>query len=441
MTYSAMNNPTITNSDKATKHSSLEPKASPKNEFLKSFSSGKLRKNAKKKIQKLLDCADSLVLKTQSMGLDDCWNANDPIQFDKANFWTWFDKEYSNMVIFLTVRDGVLVKAEFCDCIYHFSNDIVMTFSQDEVQPEKPRVTFEQVTQALEQGYISPLNHDQKKPTPPEPTNTRKVVSLGDYQGRIEAKRERLEERAEKAQVQSEQHYQASKSRADMIPFGQPILVGHHSEARARRDAQRIWDDMGKSVAAQKKADYLTAKSESVGSAGIASDDQNAIEKLKEKLAGLERCQEMMKAINKVIRSKHMTDADRIEYMMQTHQLTEKQAKNLLVEDYFGRTGYASYQLSNNSAVIRSTKERIQELEALHNQAPLSEKGCVDGLNWTLFEEDGRIKFSFDVIPSEDIRSLLKSNGFKWSRYSQAWVRKLTANAVSTTRYVLEKLR
>ncbi len=138
MTHSATNKPTITNSGKATKHSGLEPKASPKNEFLKSFSSGKLRKNAKKKIQKLLDCADSLVLKTQSMGLDDCWNANNPIQFDKANFWKWFEKEYREMVIFLTVHDGVLVKAEFCDCIYHFSNDIVMTFSLDETQPEKP---------------------------------------------------------------------------------------------------------------------------------------------------------------------------------------------------------------------------------------------------------------------------------------------------------------
>ncbi|WP_415563994.1 DUF3560 domain-containing protein, partial [Escherichia coli] len=31
---------------------------------------------------------------------------------------------------------------------------------------------------------------------------------------------------------------------AAMIPPGQPILVGHHSERRARRDAQRIENGM-----------------------------------------------------------------------------------------------------------------------------------------------------------------------------------------------------
>lgn len=35
---------------------------------------------------------------------------------------------------------------------------------------------------------------------------------------------------------------------ADHIPFGQPILVGHHSEARARKDAQRIQSGIQKAV-------------------------------------------------------------------------------------------------------------------------------------------------------------------------------------------------
>ncbi|MCP3942977.1 MAG: DUF3560 domain-containing protein [Desulfobacteraceae bacterium] len=38
------------------------------------------------------------------------------------------------------------------------------------------------------------------------------------------------------------------KSIADNIPFGQPILVGHHSEKRARRDAQKIENGMRKAV-------------------------------------------------------------------------------------------------------------------------------------------------------------------------------------------------
>ncbi|MGH7327645.1 MAG: DUF3560 domain-containing protein, partial [Polyangiaceae bacterium] len=32
----------------------------------------------------------------------------------------------------------------------------------------------------------------------------------------------------------------AARERADRIPFGQPILIGHHSEKRHRRDLERI---------------------------------------------------------------------------------------------------------------------------------------------------------------------------------------------------------
>ncbi|EGU37766.1 hypothetical protein VII00023_18319, partial [Vibrio ichthyoenteri ATCC 700023] len=108
--------------------------------------------------------------------------------------------------------------------------------------------------------------------------------------------------------------------------------------------------------------------------------------------------------------------------------------------DFCGREGYPSYKLTNNSATIRTTKQRIEELEALHNQAALSEQGCIDSVSWSLYEEDGRIKVTFDAIPSEEVRKVLKSNGFKWSRYSKAWVRKITANAVATTRYMIQQL-
>ncbi|MCU8256285.1 DUF3560 domain-containing protein, partial [Vibrio vulnificus] len=83
-------------------------------------------------------------------------------------------------------------------------------------------------------------------------------------------------------------------------------------------------------------------------------------------------------------------------------------------------------------------KQRIEELENLHSQKPFDQNGEVDGFSYLLYEEEGRIKFRFDEIPSDSVRSILKSNGFKWSRFSGAWVRKITANAVSSTRYILK---
>ena len=131
MTDSILNPSTASNVQSATNVSPFEPSGSSKNEFLKRFTGHKLRKNAKAKIAKLLEYADTLILKTQSMGMDDCFRSNEPVTMDKSEFWDWYEKNYSDMVILLTIREGALVKVQVCDCIYHFSNDVVMTFSLD----------------------------------------------------------------------------------------------------------------------------------------------------------------------------------------------------------------------------------------------------------------------------------------------------------------------
>ncbi|HGD9198367.1 TPA: DUF3560 domain-containing protein, partial [Escherichia coli] len=50
---------------------------------------------------------------------------------------------------------------------------------------------------------------------------------------------------------------------AAMIPPGQPILVGHHSERRARRDAQRIENGMKRAVMLFERAEYWEERARS----------------------------------------------------------------------------------------------------------------------------------------------------------------------------------
>lgn len=59
---------------------------------------------------------------------------------------------------------------------------------------------------------------------------------------------ERLEGRADRAQVEGEAQYRRAKQIADAIPLGQPILVGHHSERRHRRDIARIQGGFGRAM-------------------------------------------------------------------------------------------------------------------------------------------------------------------------------------------------
>ena len=73
---------------------------------------------------------------------------------------------------------------------------------------------------------------------------------------------ERLEERAEMHSAEAERRYEASHRIADGIPLGQPILVGHHSEKRHRRDLARIEGHMRASIEERKKAAHLSEQAE-----------------------------------------------------------------------------------------------------------------------------------------------------------------------------------
>lgn len=81
-------------------------------------------------------------------------------------------------------------------------------------------------------------------------------------QERAKAKAERYNQWAASAEKKSNQYYNTSHAITENIPLGQPILVGHHSEGRHRRDLQRSWDAMSKSVEFSDKAEVHESKAE-----------------------------------------------------------------------------------------------------------------------------------------------------------------------------------
>ena len=183
-----------------------------------------------------------------------------------------------------------------------------------------------------------------------------------DYQGQQEARKDRMLERADKASAESQATYSRAKDMASVIPFGQPILIGHHSEQRDRNYRNKIHKTFRKSSELDGKADHYRQRAERVGSAGIASNDPEAIKKLTEKLAELERSQEIMKVVNKIIRTDKLTDLEKAAEIVAAGLLSEAQADKILRPDYCGRMDFASYSLSNNNAEIRRTKQRITGL-------------------------------------------------------------------------------
>ena len=65
---------------------------------------------------------------------------------------------------------------------------------------------------------------------------------------RAEERADRFEDYSDKRRDEAVRAHAAVERICDGIPLGQPILVGHHSEKRARRDADRITNGMRKAV-------------------------------------------------------------------------------------------------------------------------------------------------------------------------------------------------
>lgn len=95
----------------------------------------------------------------------------------------------------------------------------------------------------------------------PESTRTAAEVET-ERIARAENRAERLDERAEQHSTEAERRTAAAGDLASAIPFGQPILVGHHSEGRHRRDLARIQANDHAAWDAQKKADHAAQRAD-----------------------------------------------------------------------------------------------------------------------------------------------------------------------------------
>lgn len=73
---------------------------------------------------------------------------------------------------------------------------------------------------------------------------------------RAEDRADRFEGYSDRRAEDAEAARKAVSAIADNIPFGQPILVGHHSEARARRDAEKIETGMRKAIRMWETSEY-----------------------------------------------------------------------------------------------------------------------------------------------------------------------------------------
>lgn len=264
------------------------------------------------------------------------------------------------------------------------------------------------------------------------------------YEKKQEARRERYEDLADRRRREGEAALALARRMAEVIPFGQPILIGHHSEKRDRGFRNRIHNKYGKGFESLKKSEYYASKAASVGTGGISSDDSNAISKLREKLAGLEARQAEYKAINAAHKKFQKDPASLDKAPLSDDGKT-------LVRNYKPAYSWephpiAPYHLSNLSANIRTVKGRIEQLERVERNTEIlraanggeavKSENFAGGLRIEENLEENRVFIFFPGNPSAEIRDACKRAGFRWAKSIGAWSRHHSSAAIWEARRI-----
>lgn len=157
----------------------------------------------------------------------------------------------------------------------------------------------------------------------------------------------------------------------------------------------------------------------------IKAGDDDAIERLEDKIDSLEESQEKMKAVNAYYRKNKTLDGcpgltpDDIAEIKKCMEISWRSDPK----------PFESWALSNNNQNIRSTRERLETLRKA------KEKGSSEVENdyFRVVEnvEKMRLQILFDEKPDKEVREVLKRNGFIWAPSQNAWQRQLTPNAKS----------
>lgn len=245
---------------------------------------------------------------------------------------------------------------------------------------------------------------------------------MNEYEQKQEARRERLQAAAARAAQASNAAGQRAHDAVAMIPFGQPILVGHYSERRHRAALAQLDRAMHECVEQSRRAEELQRRADGVGTAGISGDDPDAIEKIEARIAELEAKRARMLAINKAhkafLRDPGSLDAAPL-----------SDADKARVRSYVPAYSWephpcAPYQFQNLGGNVRRLQLRVKQLRQRAAATAQDAEPVTEDRGGFTVERDAaanRLRLRFPGKPAPEVRAVLKRSGFRWAPSEGAW--------------------
>lgn len=134
------------------------------------------------------------------------------------------------------------------------------------------------------------------------------------------------------------------------------------------------------------------------------------------------------------INKRNSNDANHVAWFVSgpANYNTRKHEKWLNREDTLMREYDYIFNVNNYIKKPKLKKEIKQDIEEKEYE--------YNGITVIQNTELNRLQLIFDGKPSDEVRDILKSNGFKWSPKNTAWQRQLTQNALYAFNRIKDKL-
>lgn len=190
--------------------------------------------------------------------------------------------------------------------------------------------------------------------------------------------------------------------------------------------------DMLKNALTKEQQIEYWRKGRNMHGEAIDAADPLAIEKLEAHIQYMEEKQKRHVAMNKYIR-KNGT-------LRGFEGVSEATAA--IVEENIKQWPYRQHTyFFSDAANIRAKKQRLELLKKQKSEAVAEDISQEkDGVKMSVNAEAARVQIFFPGKPDEETRSMLKSNGFRWSPRFGAWQRENTPRGVAVAKEIFKKL-
>jgi hypothetical protein len=140
--------------------------------------------------------------------------------------------------------------------------------------------------------------------------------------------------------------------------------------------------------------------------------EDDAAERIEDRIQKLERRQDFMKKCNAAIRKGD-------DETLRALGLSEQQIEKLKTPDFCGRIGFPAFELTNNNANIRRLKGRVKQVEKEQSRSEF-ETECL-GATIRENPDKGSTEIVFGGKPERSTLDDLKLRGWRYAPSSRTW--------------------